>query len=143
MSTHLDDQGSRARLEAAKILVQQIRNLRPVPVVLAGDLNSEPGQEAYGVLSAEGSPVEDVRARADGVRRYGHEMTYTGFGYEGEPEKRIDFVFVSRGEQEGWEVERYAVLESRFEDGVFVSDHRAVVGDLVLRPKKLEGRGAR
>jgi hypothetical protein len=29
-------------------------------------------------------------------------------------------------------VEGYAVLPNRFDDGIYISDHRAVVGDVVL-----------
>jgi hypothetical protein len=32
-----------------------------------------------------------------------------------------------------WRVQGYAVLPNRFEDGIYISDHRAVVGDVVLR----------
>ena len=31
-----------------------------------------------------------------------------------------------------WRCQGYAVLSNRFDDGVYISDHRAVVGDLVL-----------
>ena len=31
-----------------------------------------------------------------------------------------------------WIVNGYAVLENRFDDGIYISDHRAVVGDLLL-----------
>ncbi len=32
-----------------------------------------------------------------------------------------------------WEVSGYAVLPNRFEDGVYHSDHRAVVTDVLLK----------
>jgi hypothetical protein len=32
-----------------------------------------------------------------------------------------------------WRVQGYAVLPNRFEDGIYISDHRAVVGDVVLK----------
>jgi endonuclease/exonuclease/phosphatase family metal-dependent hydrolase len=34
-----------------------------------------------------------------------------------------------------WAVQGYAVLPNRFEDGVYISDHRAVVGDVLLLPR--------
>jgi endonuclease/exonuclease/phosphatase family metal-dependent hydrolase len=131
LNTHLDDQGSESRLESAKIIAQQVEKLKPLPVFLAGDFNSEPGQEAYSWLTQSNSPVYDLRDDVPQADRYGHENTYTGFGYEGEPEKRIDFLFLGKGSD--WDVKGYSVLESRFEDGVYNSDHRAVVGDVVLK----------
>ena len=130
LNTHLDDQGSQARYEAAKMIAYQVQKLAPLPVFLAGDFNSEPGEEAYSLLSSKDSPVFDLRAAVPKIARYGHNKTYTGFGYEGEPKKRIDFLFLSKNDD--WKVQGYSVLESRFEDGVYNSDHRAVVGDVVL-----------
>jgi hypothetical protein len=34
-----------------------------------------------------------------------------------------------------WAVQGYAVLPNQFEDGVYISDHRAVVGDVLLMPR--------
>ena len=38
-------------------------------------------------------------------------------------------------EQSQWQVQGHAVLPNRFEDGIYISDHRAVVGDVVLPAK--------
>ena len=40
---------------------------------------------------------------------------------------------VSQEAQVQWRVQGYAVLPNRFEDGIYISDHRAVVGDVVLQ----------
>jgi len=133
MNTHLDDQGSQSRLESAKIIAKKVQEVAPSPVFLAGDFNSEPGQEAYSVLNSTDSPVQDLRDQVPTAARYGHENTFTGFGYGREPLKRIDFLFL--GKDDGWEARGYSVLESRFDDGVYNSDHRAVVGDVVLKIK--------
>ena len=174
MNTHLDDRGTRSRVEAAGMIVREVAALgggeregEKVPVLLAGDFNSEVDGGAYRVVTGEGSPLVDLREEVPLERRYGHENTYTGFGFEEEKRPtRIDFLFVGRGgggggggtgevagggkggvDGEGkgrgegkekekgdglWKVDNYGVLESRFEDGVFVSDHRAVVGDVAL-----------
>jgi len=138
MNTHMDDQGKKARLEGAKLIVEQIhaytgfyeaQGMGPLPVFLAGDLNSQPQEEAYGVLNAPESPVYDLRDAVPLLRRYGHHNTFTGFGYEGEPVKRIDFLFIGKT---SWNISGYSVLESRFDDGVYNSDHRAVTGDVSL-----------
>lgn len=170
MNTHLDDRGVRSRTEAAKMIVDEVRACSegeegrgtvPVPILLAGDFNSEVEGGAYRVLTGHESPVVDLRELVQERERYGHENTYTGFGFEDEKRPtRIDFLFLSRGrigqtaegERTGQEerrgggarrceegdgdgpcrVDGYGVLENRFEDGVFLSDHRAVVGDVTL-----------
>ncbi|KAL2358367.1 endonuclease/exonuclease/phosphatase [Cryomyces antarcticus] len=147
MNTHLDDQGVISRLHAATTIVSEIERLlkgryspSSVPVLLAGDFNSESDGEAYRLLSASSSPVQDMRDLTTAEQRYGDQNTYTGFGCEGERRTRIDFLFLDRekqGQDEGmnpprWCVKGYAVLENQFEDGVFCSDHRAVIGDVEL-----------
>lgn len=144
MNTHLDDQGSKARLESAKLIISRIKSLSSFPriapgseshswpVALSGDFNSEPSEDAYQLLNGPESPVQDLRDLVAPEEWYGQCLTYTGFGHGEEPEKRIDFLFVGPKAYQGLNVESYAVLENRFEDGVYISDHRAVVGDIAL-----------
>lgn len=150
MNTHLDDQGSRSRLESAKIIAEQVAGMSsqtfqglPVPVFLAGDLNSEPHMEAYQYLS-EHSPMADVQTIVPLRNYYGHVDTFTGFGYEVSPPTRIDFIFIKAEDRRADStlkdavdtqcmVKSYGVLENQFDDGVYCSDHRAVVADLLLR----------
>ncbi|MCJ1370889.1 hypothetical protein MMC20_002103 [Loxospora ochrophaea] len=149
MSTHLDDQGSKSRLEAARIIASQASKLsqqyggkEKIPVFIAGDFNSEPNMEAHEYLTRSFSDIQTLIPVAN---RYGHGKTFTGFGYEGLPPTRIDFIFLYRESQSSesgevaphgapWAVKGYAVLENRFDDGVYSSDHRAVVGDVLLMP---------
>jgi endonuclease/exonuclease/phosphatase family metal-dependent hydrolase len=113
-------------------------------VVLTGDFNSEPEEEAYQTLTGSGSMFLDPWALVPGEEHYGHRDTFSGFGYEGVPAKRIDHVLVGprdAGEEDTdstiaqrastlpWKVQGYGVLANRFDDGVFLSDHRAVVVD--------------
>ncbi|KAL2864469.1 endonuclease/exonuclease/phosphatase family protein [Aspergillus lucknowensis] len=145
MSTHLDDQGSRSRFEAAHIILRKIDEYRNGPfgkiisgIFLAGDLNSEETQEAYSVLTAPGSPLVDTANLVKSGDRYGNYTTWTGFGYEGQDPSRIDYIFLGAAARSAsralpWRVGGYAVLANRFDDGVFNSDHRAVVVDAILR----------
>lgn len=152
MNTHLDDQGSQSRLEAAKIILTQVsqyttevEGVPPWPVFLAGDFNSEPDQEAYKAMISDQSPMCDLQSLISENQRYGDSNTFTGFGHESSPPKRIDFLFLSRqhhhqsptnnssnDKDNEWISQEYGVLPNRFEDGVYCSDHRAVVGDLLL-----------
>lgn len=147
MNTHLDDQGPKSRLEAAKIIAQQISsesyeaNHVDLPLFLAGDFNSETNMEAYCYLK-EHSPMADLHDLVTPNERYGHRDTFTGFGHENVPPVRIDFLFI-RNDRTGdgdtlnpgdqWIVRNYGVLENKFDDGVYCSDHRAVAADLLLK----------
>ncbi|QDS71772.1 hypothetical protein FKW77_009247 [Venturia effusa] len=131
MNTHMDDQGKKARLEGAKLIVRTMEELEQAPIFLAGDFNSEPHEEAYGVLNSTSSPVHDLRDSIAPKLRYGEENTFTGFGYGKEPAKRIDFLFLTK-DLSDWTPQGYAVLANRFEDGIYNSDHRAVIGDVLL-----------
>ncbi|KAF3079928.1 hypothetical protein TWF102_002536 [Orbilia oligospora] len=105
-----------------------------LPVVLAGDFNSEVTQEAYKRLAEEDSGVVDVKNYVGWAETYGERNTYTGFGYEGESEKGENSEGETSVAKKDWKVTGYAVMPNKFKDiGVFVSDHRAVVADLELQ----------
>ncbi|KAJ5894708.1 hypothetical protein N7495_006399 [Penicillium taxi] len=141
MNTHLDDQGSRSRLEAARIIHNKIKEYREVSkwkdlisgTFLAGDLNSQETEEAYKELTSHGH-MRDTYMLVDASYRYGNHNTFTGFGYEEEPPSRIDYVLLHIPEiqKQTWKVNGYSVLPNQFDDGVFNSDHCAVVADLTL-----------
>lgn len=137
MSTHLDHAGPRSRLEAAKIILHQVDSFKNTSsgIFLAGDFNSPPNTEAYLLMTSDDSPMYDLRSSVPEPQRYGHNLTFSGF--QGKPDHRIDFLFLNYNvprcfEGTGWTVKNYAVLENKFEDGVYNSDHRAVVGDVEL-----------
>ncbi|KAJ5388618.1 hypothetical protein N7509_011159 [Penicillium cosmopolitanum] len=138
MNTHLDDQGSRSRLEAARIIRSKIHEYRTGEYgglisggFLSGDLNSEEDQEAYQDLTGSGDLLDTFKM-VEPSHQYGNTNTFTGFGYESEPAKRIDYVLLASGGNQEWRVDGYSVLANRFDDGVFNSDHRAVVADVML-----------
>ncbi|KAJ5690648.1 hypothetical protein N7462_005040 [Penicillium macrosclerotiorum] len=138
MNTHLDDQGSRSRLEAARIIRAKIHEYQKgefggliSAAFLAGDLNSEEDQEAYSDLTGSGI-LQDTYKQVDASRQYGNHNTFTGFGYGKAPPKRIDYVLLAPAGSQKWRVDGYSVLPNRFDDGVFNSDHCAVVADLTL-----------
>lgn len=152
MNTHLDDQGSQSRLEAAKIILKEVSlvtdredDSETLPIFLAGDFNSEPTQEAYKIITSEDSPFSDLHKLAPDNIKYGDINTFTGFGSGMPPPTRIDYLFInhrppkddsifghSKRDTHQWGVDGYGVLANRFEDSVYSSDHRAVVGDLLL-----------
>ncbi|KAJ5218867.1 uncharacterized protein N7498_000966 [Penicillium cinerascens] len=138
MNTHLDDQGSRSRLEAARIIRAKIQEYQHGQyggfisgTFLTGDLNSQEDQEAYSDLIGSGD-LRDTFKLLDASRRYGNIITATGFGYEEESPSRIDYVLLATKGNQTWRVDGYSVMPNRFDDAVFNSDHRAVVADLTL-----------
>lgn len=143
LNTHLDDQGKVSRVESAKMIVETIRQYlrsqewkedddRKLNVFLTGDMNSKDHEAAYGVLESETSPVADVLRLVPEDQHYGHYNTGTGFGSSEDKGARIDYVFLGK-QGSGWngKAVMYGVLGNR-ERGIYVSDHRAVVADVVL-----------
>ncbi|KAH8672067.1 Endonuclease/exonuclease/phosphatase [Tricladium varicosporioides] len=134
LNTHLDDQGVKSRQESAKLILQFIETLsktsNPAAILLAGDFNSPPDDGAYQIMTDPKTGMEDVGIEISKERRYGNEITFTSFGHIDNTPSRIDFIF-SRA-QHDLEYLTYAVLANRFDDGVYLSDHRACVADLQL-----------
>ncbi|KAK3062507.1 hypothetical protein LTS18_003926 [Coniosporium uncinatum] len=115
--------------------------------ILTGDFNSFPTQEAYMAIAASDTMVDTYEAIPK-FHRYGDEITFTGFQPDTDVDKdeigRIDFVFFGPKEsvsgqrqtpqsETAWQIEGYTVLPNVGDDGVFSSDHRAVVADAMLR----------
>ncbi|KAL9107285.1 MAG: hypothetical protein Q9227_007827 [Pyrenula ochraceoflavens] len=131
-------------------------------VFLAGDLNSEESDGAYEALNGEESVLVDLRRLVEGAERYGNRNTFTGFqegvkktridfihlgarkegdddddddGGDGDDDDDGDGEEARRKKEKKkipWTVQGYSVLENRFDDGIYISDHRAVVGDVLL-----------
>jgi len=99
-------------------------------ILLAGDFNSPPDDGAYQIMTSPDSIMEDIGIQVPREKRYGNEMTFTSFGYVDNVPSRIDFIFSRKGDKLRYET--YAVLSNCFDDGVFSSDHRACVTDLLL-----------
>ncbi|KAL9632931.1 MAG: hypothetical protein Q9164_005000 [Protoblastenia rupestris] len=153
LNTHLDDQGSRSRLEGAKIITGMVEEYTgenaefKIALFLAGDFNSEPHQEAYLEVTGDSSPMVDLYFLVPQNRRYGDSNTFTGFDNETR-RKRIDFIFLNQKARlkppkkplaappasedpvSSWHADGYAVFPNRFEDGVYNSDHQVVIGDV-------------
>lgn len=145
MCTHLDDQGTVSRLNSAKIIIDRINNYtgqanytgKPVlPVVLGGDFNSEMNQEAYLEMSKPYSPVTDLELSVPENQRYGNTNTFTGFTEDTSDDSHIDFLWFGPKNTTFWDIKTYGALANKFDDGVYDSDHRAVIGDMVLSGTK-------
>lgn len=134
LSTHLDDQGRQSRRESAKIILEGIQSFIGLnkfsAVLLAGDFNSPPDDEAYQIITSPDSIMEDIGVQIPKAKHYGNEMTFTSFGDVDSKPSRIDFIFSRKGDPITYTT--YAVLANRFDDGIYLSDHRACVTDVLL-----------
>lgn len=140
MSTHFDHVGAEARKNSAKLLIEfadewsRARGTAQPPpsaVLVGGDFNCQPDDEAYKMMTAPGSGMSDVSDLVPESKHYGNHLTYTSFGESGEHPQRIDFLFVQ--EPTTAKVETFGVLANSFDDQIRFSDHRPVVSDLHIR----------
>jgi endonuclease/exonuclease/phosphatase family metal-dependent hydrolase len=120
-STHMS-LASPERATHARELLDHLHRLahihRAEHLVLAGDLNEEPGGRAWEILAAGG--LNDAWAKAQG---YGGEFTYPAKA----PHKRIDAVLVSEGIEVAWAGVPEEIGESVLAGA---SDHCPVVATL-------------
>lgn len=123
-NTHFDNEGVRARENAARMILEKIKELADstAPVIITGDFNSNPQTSAYGTIVQQFRDAKLVSRTAP----YGPDTTYQGFRYQDWTrvieEGRIDFVFVN----DNIAVLDYAVLTDA--RGLrFPSDHFPVV----------------
>jgi endonuclease/exonuclease/phosphatase family metal-dependent hydrolase len=136
-NTHLDNASQTARVEGIKVALKTIKDVRAnyaqeTGIILTGDFNSEPGTgDAYGTTDAD-ELVDELYTLAATNQRFGPYGTFSGFNPSAEPNSRIDFVWLGPNASVTWAVRRYEVF-SNVVGGVYISDHRAVVGDVMLR----------
>lgn len=152
MCTHFDHHGQRAREGSARLLTsigeQYARGesffndneddddkYEPVPVFLGGDLNVEPQNLAYRRMLYPGA-WRDVKREIKGDRVQGHQKTYTGFTDNVTDDLLIDYVFAWDMGVRGMNVTAHRVEDNRFEDGIWISDHRPIIVDLWFPAKE-------
>ncbi|KAH6841010.1 Endonuclease/exonuclease/phosphatase [Chaetomium sp. MPI-CAGE-AT-0009] len=136
MNTHLDHTGEVAREQSARLLLELARTWPgehapepSTPVFLGGDLNSTPTGRAYKVLTEPGLGMRDISDILPRYAKYGNkEITFTSFGDRNEHPARIDFLFAR--ELGGLRFLSFGILPNKFDDGVYLSDHRPVVADV-------------
>ncbi|SPO01852.1 related to endonuclease/exonuclease/phosphatase family protein [Cephalotrichum gorgonifer] len=131
-NTHLDHAVPEARVKGLRIIIDRLRAAReeygPLTVSLTGDFNSEPGEDAHSEMEKIGY-LEDLYEISNDRR--GPYATFTGFSKDVR-EKKIDYMYIGPAGDARWRVGTYEVVENLV-NGVYSSDHRAVVGDLTLQ----------
>lgn len=148
LNTHLDNAGLVARRKGAELIINRTRKWRevfkPDHILLTGDLNSSQDEAggAWQTLNSEDSGFIDVKRLLEhdsDIRRYGDEVTFTGFNGNGDADEVgiLDFVHYGLMDNEGVAEARrklcsLTTVPNLFDDGIRCSDHRAVVVDLLL-----------
>ena len=117
LNTHLDHEGSLARILGAKQIIAHVQNAEffpHAPAVLVGDLNAEPDSPEMQLLSSF------FRNLTEGIG-----ITYHSFG--GSQSATIDYIFL-RGAVEGTAPRKWDECRA----GVYLSDHYPVCTELTL-----------
>lgn len=130
-NTHLDNVSQQARIEGIKVVVSQIETVQatygPLAVTLTGDFNSDPtGTDAYSTLKGL-DYVTDMWTTATHLGT--NQLTYTGFSDTGV--SRIDFIWYGPNDGSYYTVNQTEIVGNKV-NGIYISDHRMVVGDLIL-----------
>lgn len=129
-NTHLDNVSSQARSEGIKVVVSRMKAVQQtwgqLPVSLTGDFNSDPNGDAYSTLAGL-NYVEDLWNLAAHVGT--NQLTYTGFSQTGQ--SRIDYIWIGPKDVLPYTPQTIEIV-GNYVDGVFISDHRMVVGDVVV-----------
>lgn len=120
LNTHLDHRPiSEERLKGVEAIMQVRRRFSGMPVILAGDLNAEPGHEVHHRMKDRFTDLWEVSGEGNG-------FTY----HTSAPDRRIDYIFFSNDDtgDPGYRIRPVSaeVLES---DG---SDHLPLLGVFVI-----------
>jgi endonuclease/exonuclease/phosphatase family metal-dependent hydrolase len=129
LNTHFDHVGEEARRESARLIRVRLADLADgLPVVVTGDLNTEPSSVPYRVFTRDtiAGAIAPLRDAYDASRdgHYGPTSTWTAFRAI-EPGRRIDYVMVSGSIP----VLAHGIIPDSW-DGRFPSDHLPVLASL-------------
>lgn len=135
-NVHLDNVSAQARQEGIKVALARIQQARaaygPLAVSLTGDFNSAPYSDAFQTLASTGFFQGEMYDLASPDKVAGAlRTTYTTFEPENSPGSRLDFIWLGAKDGFPYSVNRYEIMDNNYE-GMIISDHRPVVGDVTL-----------
>ena len=119
-NTHFDHIGVKAGEMSAKLILKtlEVLNENNLPVVLMGDLNSEPSSKPINIINKKLTDGITISKKPF----YGSLETFTGFSLNLNANKRIDYIFVK-----GLSVFSYAHIKDRMKNNNYISDHLPVL----------------
>ncbi len=132
VNTHFDNNSPSQQL-SADVLLDRTRDFsKQVPVLIAGDFNSQPQDPAYAKLVAKSDQGGlDLKNAFDLVSE--HDLDSDDQNPSWDPGTRIDHIFVG-GSGSLWKCDKWTVdLHKYGQPPGFPSDHRAIEADLDLQ----------
>ncbi|MCB0845859.1 MAG: endonuclease/exonuclease/phosphatase family protein [Bacteroidetes bacterium] len=131
-NTHFDHQGREARENSARLILDMMKELNPdnLPIILTGDFNLTPSEDPYYVLTRDDNGNSFHDAIYESIQpHHGPESTWSGFSFPGEPNRRIDYIFVKNNIT----VLSHAILSDSW-SGKYPSDHLPVLAEVLIDP---------
>lgn len=122
-NTHLDNEGTVARREGIKLVLEKAKKLAPnLPLLVSGDFNCTDVTGPFDILNAAG--LKSIYQLSPVV--YGPKWSYHDYG-RAKPEELelLDYVFVSKA----FDVKRARVIQDKPE-GHYLSDHYPVIAQI-------------
>jgi endonuclease/exonuclease/phosphatase family metal-dependent hydrolase len=134
LNTHFDHKGEHARQESARLIRERLAiiDAAGLPLVMTGDLNSNPTSVGYRILTHDTIPgaiaplMDAMKASREG--HYGPTSSFTGFRAIRPDGNKIDYVFVSPVVEVG----KHGILPDNW-DNRFPSDHQPVLATVTIR----------
>ncbi len=125
-NAHFDHVGVKAREEAAKLILQKVKeiNTKNYPAFVTGDFNLTPESTPIQIFSKS---LHDSYEYSK-TKPYGPVGTFTGYDFSIIPENRIDYIFTT----ENVSVNNYRVI-SDFSNFNYPSDHFPVLISATLQ----------
>lgn len=118
LNAHLDNEGHKARFEAAKIIAAQIAASPDMRHILMGDFNDRPGFDGHQALETQlmtVSPMDNTLT------------TFNGFDLAYPRGNIIDYIMVDKGARV-----MSSQINSQTPKGKFASDHFPIISTVVL-----------
>jgi endonuclease/exonuclease/phosphatase family metal-dependent hydrolase len=127
-NTHLDHIGEQARTKGIELILSKIKelNTKNYPVILMGDLNSEPQEDRIILLKKAMDDTREVSIE----KPFGPSGTFNNFKHNEPVTRLIDYIFISKNSI--FKVKKYAVL-SDSKDLKYPSDHLPVYVEINLK----------
>ena len=124
-NTHFDHIGVKAREMSAKLILSKITalNKNDFPVILMGDLNSEPNSKPIEIISEKLTDGITISKKPF----VGPLETFTGFSLNLNANKRIDYIFVK-----DLTIFSYAHIDNKMKNNNYISDHLPILMNVSL-----------